>query len=68
MNDNINWDNVLESLKTRIGRMDIMGMSENSIREYLACNQPGPDIYNYSGFLFKELLCFTYEIIQVIVF
>jgi hypothetical protein len=22
----------------------------------------------YSGFLFKELLCFTYEIIQVIVF
>jgi hypothetical protein len=26
------------------------------------------EIAGYSGFLFKELLCFTYEIIQVIVF
>jgi hypothetical protein len=31
-----------------------------------ACQTP-PSL-RYSGFLFKELLCFTYEIIQVIVF
>jgi hypothetical protein len=55
-------------LADQIGVQDLSCTYFQSLKPSHKINLVLQKSLTYSGFLFKELLCFTYEIIQVIVF